>query len=998
MATHRKNFYRLLELSPEVQDETRIRERIDEKSKEWAIARSQGSPKAQREAQKALDLIQEMKTVFADPKQRRTEAEAARAEEKEERRRKAEALSEAIEMLRNAGGCDAKQLDRLTRRFDGHFSRAEIEKRLRAAGVPVEREEADEERSRSKPRERIETVTAKKIAQNLEVLHLEDLYAFLDLRSTSSPKALRDRAEEIYRAAQRSGRTDADASARSALAGLAKTVFRDEEGKDRYDAYLAVRVLEDLDELLELAGTDGFLAAEEIDGFVEGARKRGVPAAEARDYVEQYARRRKWGLQKAGRLPAEDLRRCGLCGGLSPAGGDRCVECGEALEIECPRCGQKSPTAHRACGNCGCHFGDARLVRELLHRGGEAASEGRFPDALRAFEKALVYWPDWEPALRAKREAEERRAERERELERIETLVREAKLVAATSALEQLARRSGRTGLEGLWRRVERGKKEADHLLERGETLLAAGRTEDAVEKLAAALERCADHERARRALGSVPPPAPTALRVTATAGGFRLSWTGAGRKVSYRIRRKQGGAPNGVEDGEPVGEVRASRVDDPSPTVGVPWYYAVFAVRGGVSSSDGAVSGPHLRTAEVGDLEAVAGDGRVALFWDPPPGCLRVEVWRRKGGPPSRPGDGVGLPASGGQALDTGLENGVALGYLVVAVFAGNGAGEVRTAGRSVEVTPAAPPPAVEDLRAERQGDHVALRWTPVAGAAVQILRLEEAPDVRAGDVLAPSALAGLGRPVPGATRGRARCEGSHQGRIWFVPVSMAGDLAVAGRPALITLLDPVRGLEARRAGRSILLTWTWPAGVNEAVVSWGYDRAPETPDADRGRSARVTRREYDRRSGWVLRNPEKRAHHFAVFAKGGEDLHAPPAQAVVGMGREVTVRYEVAVQRSLLGRKVQDAWLEVTAADGCSGLGPLVLVAKERSVPLSPRDGDVFAELPSLQLDGGKAQVPIPSRWWGKRTFIKLFFKNASEAQAVRLLPASQDRLRVA
>jgi hypothetical protein len=114
--------------------------------------------------------------------------------------------------------------------------------------------------------------------------------------------------------------------------------------------------------------------------------------------------------------------------------------------------------------------------------------------------------------------------------------------------------------------------------------------------------------------------------------------------------------------------------------------------------------------------------------------------------------------------------------------------------------------------------------------------------------------------------------------------------------------------------------------------------------------------------------------------------------------MGREVTVRYEVAVRRSLLGRKVQDAWLEVTSGDGCSGLGPLVLVAKERSVPLSPRDGEVFAELPSLRLEGGKAQVPIPSRWWGKRTYVKLFFKDASESQAVRLLPAPQDRLRVA
>ena len=998
MAPERKNFYRLLDLSPEVDDPAQIRKRIQEKQRQWATARIQGSPKAQREAQKALGLISEIEAVMADPEKRRTEASAAREEEAAEKRAHTEALDEAIDVLRSAGGYDTAQLDKLARKFGPHFSRREIADRLRTAGVSPE-SEGEQAEARSAPRQRIDKVIAGKIAQNLEPLGCEDLYAFLGLQSSCSPRALSDRAEEIYRATLRSGRTDADTSARSALAGLAKTIFRDDPGKDRYDAYLAVRALEGLETLLDLAGSDRLLTVEELDRLVEAARKRGVPAAEARGYFEEHARQHDWVVQKAGPLQAERLRRCGLCGALTPPDSERCQQCGEELEIDCPKCGERSPSEHRACRACGCHLGDAALVRDLLREGREAMVEGRLTVAVQLCEKALLYWPGWEPALKAKRQAEERRKQLEEEVRRIEDLVGDARLMAATRALEQLARKHGGADFVALRRRVERSREEAERLFRQGAALVSSGRADDAAEKLAAALEICSDHDRARRALESAPPKAPTDLRVALISGGFRLTWKGPGRGLSYRVLRKSGGAPNGPRDGETISEVAAPRADDPAAAVGVVWYYAVFAVRGGVVSPSAAVSGPNLKTAEVDGLEVVAGDRQVTLTWEPPPGCLRVEVWRREGGPPKSRGDGLRLPSSRGLVVDVGLINGRAYGYRLVSCFAGGPAKETATAGTTVVARPIPPPAAVDDLRAERSGREIRLSWTPPPGAAIQIRRFETAPKVQAGDILAASGLERLGTAVPNAARGRARDEVSRQGRIWFLPFSIAGGVAVVGRPTGLTFLDPLGGLEARRAGRSILLTWSWPDGVDEALVCWDHAGPLDAPDPTGARSARVTRREYEREGGWTLRHPQPLAHHFAAFARGAEEgLHSTAAHAFVGMGREVTVRYEVAVRRSLLGRKVLEAWLDLTAADGCAGLGPVIVVAKRRSVPLSPRDGEVCAELPSLRFDRGRAQVPIPPRWWGDQTYVKLFFKNPSESREIRLLPAPQDRLRVA
>ena len=202
-----------------------------EKQRAWSNDKSMGNPKARRRAESSLALLHEIETVLKDPEARRQEAKEARRQQEAAAKEKLRDLEDAIALFKTSGSpCSEDQIQKLVQQLGGAVTADEIRKRLRAAGVPLAGSAGPDRRSRP-PKEQIEKVTASKIIQNLHHLGLSTLYDFLDLRPQSSPKALADRGEEIYKENQRLGKTDATASAQNELAGICKSVFRDDREK-----------------------------------------------------------------------------------------------------------------------------------------------------------------------------------------------------------------------------------------------------------------------------------------------------------------------------------------------------------------------------------------------------------------------------------------------------------------------------------------------------------------------------------------------------------------------------------------------------------------------------------------------------------------------------------------------------------------------------------------------------------------------------------------------
>lgn len=991
----RDNCYILLDLDPEVDDWPTIEARIQDKQREWSNLKLKGDPGRKRYAGQCLESIPDLKRILSNPEARRQEAREAKRQRVREAKARQQRLLEQIEILSAAGTYSDEDIKLVARHLGGTMAERDIEAQFKANGLAKAGAEAVARRPRLDP------IHEKAIRSNLDHLALSSLYEFLERRPQSTPAELCRRADEIYAELQRIGKTDTEASARFELIGLCKQVFADADGKAKHDASLAVTAMADLKPAIEVAGRKGFITQEEIAVLIRQAAARGVRPEDARDFIEDHARGRKWTVQRTGAAdPAQAAPFCGYCGTAAASPQEAaCGQCGEPLAVDCPRCGKRTPTASPICPQCGCDTGDAPLVRALLAEGQQLSAAGKLAEARHRFERVLAVWPDWAAASAEIARLEARRADMERAVSVIEALIAERRLAEAWRQIERLERSQGPGGLEGLTRRVRDGLDRAAALVRDGHHLLAAGNQAAALDHFVRAMAVQEDCEEACRTLETCPPPPPLTLQVTPQARGFRLSWTApASANIECQIVRKANGLPTGPADGTSVATLTGQTFDDSGVAVGTPWYYAVFAKRGPVLSKVAAVSGPHLLTAEVEDLRLVPGSGQVSLLWRRPPGCRAVEVWRRSGTPPERCGDGSPVKAAADGGVDTGLADGRPVGYLVVAVYddpAERGR-VIRTAGLRYSAVPMAPPPPVLDLAARRQGDTAVLAWTPPAHGTVQIRSRPHPPVFQEGHVIALDQAKDLGALVPVHAAGRAqvplKTDVTH-----LVPLTVAGDMAVVGRGTTITLLDPVTNLTSRVMGRTIVLIWDWPAAAERVVVGYRHDAFPRSPEDPAAAFVVCTRAQYDRSGCWELRMAEIKPHHFAVFVSAGsQGLYSPSAQRLEPMGQQREVRYRIVVRRHLGLFGVADVGLKLTSRD-CDVLEDLILVGKPHNLPLSPRDGVALLQAGSVPLHGGGAWLPIPRQHWSRDTYVRLFFRDAAQAEQVRLLHGDKRQLRL-
>ncbi len=171
----------------------------------------------------------------------------------------------------------------------------------------------------------------------------------------------------------------------------------------------------------------------------------------------------------------------------------------------------------------------------------------------------------------------------------------------------------------------------------------------------------------------AVVPATPTGLVAAAGSTQVSLTWTAAADAAAYRVYR------GGVLVGSPTG----TSFLDTGLTNGTTYTWTVVAVNGtAVSTTSAPASATPLAPAPAAPsgLTATAGNAQVSLSWTASANATSYRVYRG--------GVQVGAPASTSY-LDTGLTNGTAYSYYVVAVTDTT----PSAASATVTATPAKPP-----------------------------------------------------------------------------------------------------------------------------------------------------------------------------------------------------------------------------------------------------------------------------------------------------------------
>jgi hypothetical protein len=984
----RPNYYLLLEIDPHVEDAAAIAVAIQNKKLSWSKQQNMGNQEAAGHAKANLARIPDITSVMADAARRGVEAQQAKvllAKRAEDDRKD---LADKIKALAAGGRCTSDRVDQLVKQYDSRIDRSEIISRIQKAGLTVEAP-ASKRTASGKKRPMLDTSRMDQMRGPLELVGCRDLYDFLKLSPNSSSRALLDCASERSSALFKKD-NDAATNAGKALCGHAMVVFANEAEREKYNNSCAAEAMEALRQTIEIvAGADQYLSIKAQDEIVRQARERGVALDVARDFIDDLASKRRWGVEHADKLPVEELRQCGKCLTLTADRRDtRCGNCGEPLSVPCPRCGSVMPSVKAACSDCGFLIRDQFLVREEINKIDKLVGDRRLDAALAAIETLNGKFAGWN-AIADKRDSIAKKvAQRNTERKRLQTLQSQRKLFECRVAIQCFLEMWSSEDARGLARQVSGEIERANREFEKAERSRAAGDADAAIAGYRNALAICADHPDAGRALDRLPPQPPTDLAVTPEGTGFRLQWKDNDKNADdYLVVRKAKSPPRSADDGTSPLATPATLGVDTDPGEGVGWYYAVFSRRGKVVSTRAAHSGPHLRTGGLREIKSTPSKQGVLIEWKPPSGCLRVEVWRGLRDAPSQIGIGVRVEGSPTQAHDTGLVTDTTYGYLMVPVFAHPVVpGEfVLGPASTLTATPIALPKPIADLSARVEDDIVHLRFTePGRGIQAQIRRVRSRSEAPEGCVLSSEAANGVGTLVVSTGLGRAQIRAGDALEMHFVPFAVKSGTAVAGRAVSVVLVKCVTSLKADTDGRDIRLTWEWPAGVTRAAVCCGREAFPGSPSDTNIIRKDVTRAEYLRAGVFVVPKAEQSIHRISVFSLSDTDgIHSDAAQVTVTMGPKREFTYQIVWPRRFLGLRLGSVPQLLISGNG--KLPETVLVVKRRLVPVSPTDGQELMHLPALAVEGVHS-VPITNPI-ATESKAKLFFKNPSHVDEIRL-----------
>ena len=1002
----RPNFYQVLDLPPTTHDWPTIETAIQNKQREWGRHRNQGTPKQRRLAEKYSLLIKDMTEYLKSPENVQAELKAFKQQQAKAKQANLAKLDDLIDTV--SGKVVPKALlKKLVQATDKQFTEQEVEQRLIKKGYQLE---GSNSTKKTKTVEQLEVSVAKEINEQLSSIHLASLYEFLTdehnakLHNRSSVAALFERADEIYKHLSALGKTDQETTIKKQLAGYAKSVFKSEQEKLKYDNTLALKVVAELNPYIEVAGIDSFIETSELQTIMAQAKQRNIDQDIAMNHIESIAAKRKWGIQQQTTEQTTPLLQCGYCNTLAKSVNEkRCHDCGEVLIQPCPHCGTPTPTERSACPECGCHIGDAPLVKALYQQSQQKTAKGELKEALELIDRVLHYWPKWADALNEKQRLNTTISQQLSDASELQALIRVKNLEAAQAKLQSMGHAQSAAAIAPLAKQIQTGLSQATALYEKAQQLNRAGKPDQAFDQFEAALSHCTDHSLSKQALAKSPPPPPPALKSSWIGTTLRLSWTAAKAKgqLSYQVVRKLNGVPANPKDGEIVGQVDACQIDDSKINAGNAYYYAVYTFRGGASSNQCMHSGPHLLVHDVKQLSYQTGSKQVAIKWQKPNGCQEVEVWRVLSGKSLKRGLGEQLPVSGDNILDTGLTNGQGYDYLVVAKFADPKRQHsfIYAKGIQFSVTPVAPAKPVSDLTAKRQGQQVLLNWSATTGPAhVEIRQTRKLPPFTPGQVISLSDATTCGKLIPVSSNRQAQTTIDAQGRLYFIPLTVLEQSVTFGTPVQITTLDEVSNVVSRRQGKSISLTWHWPVGADQVLVSYRHDQYPTDADDAMAVSYLVTKAEYDSNLFYSVRHTEKKKYYFKLFVHDADaQIYSSGVTLLEAMGQEGTVRYQVGVERKLFGRHPKAAWIELTYQAG-EALNGLVVVMKPKFPPTTKDDGVKLAHINLLRFMDNTARIEIPKQFLDSKGYVKLFFDNDESVKEVRLLPMAKEKLRIA
>ena len=539
--------------------------------------------------------------------------------------------------------------------------------------------------------------------------------------------------------------------------------------------------------------------------------------------------------------PAVDYVLCQNCREPQPdTGQPTCRYCGADLYVSCPACGRRVEAAAVACPHCGASFRAIRAAAEQVAAARAELGQGR-PVAARALLR---------PAARAARNAPVLAAEigsLHAEVDRVimsteadwRAVARDLDARRLYGAIDRLARITriasdvpGPAGESAADQLADLADRKASVQAEIAAARRLAGEQREAA--LARVLDVAADCGEAIDLLAALPLAPPGQARAEITSETIALRWdpSPSPGPVSYKVTRIIAATAGSPAQARVLGTTTATAFEDAGAPGGAMIAHEISAVSGRRTSAAVRTT-PALMARDVSCLAARADRSGITLTWNLPL-VAGGTVIEREADPRAAEAAGLKLPPrkarSDGQSWrDSNPPAGIEFAYHVYAEYRDAEGGLVRTPGATVKARVAPRPEPVSEIWATTSAGQTTVGWTRPPRGEVRIYA-GDAPLAAPGTEVDLAALARGGRYV-GAGQRRVVDERVH-GLTTYTPVTVDGDQAVAGKAVTHLPVAAPGHAAVADTGSELVLTFTLPPGVTEAVVAARRDAPPAGPN----------------------------------------------------------------------------------------------------------------------------------------------------------------------
>ena len=598
---------------------------------------------------------------------------------------------------------------------------------------------------------------AKEIADRLQFLHIATLYDLLQRPNATRTTILYDAAKQLYADMVRRIPPTAETTAKSELAGQAQEVFKTDNTRKLYDEALRQasieRLLRELDDIINRT-TDKEIHLKQAALFLAEAQKERWTEQEARNKLKEHAIKRKWFLQ----LPTtERVTRYSV-----PIVIHSMIGHNVTVQMQSVQCLSLSiapvvvssfrvilsiviivefPVGNR-------YYVD-NLLQEILRLldTNDLISVNDLASVEVQIDEAERAWPSGDKDERARKIndykdlCQKKRGNNQKYQQEIiyelDQLIKQRKFFSARNVIKK---KKGPTfaDLDEKQRIIDDAIQQAEDLLRQVSANVSLSQ-DDKIARCQQALVICADYQIARDRLSKMPPSEPSNLTAKIHGTVVRLKWTSSTTSgVVYKLIRKSGAQPNRITDGRLLDTITGNSYDDTSPEIGVPLYYAVFAVFAlldtVISDTAAYLTQPVMMVQDVLQFSAQIDSHLVTLSWEPPPHVHSIIIVRKELSPPTSSSDGVRLSHIGPTQKsieDRHVQNEQTYYYGIYCQFKSADGHLQLSSGAFISATPETPPAAIADediqiteAQINETEREVHIRWKPPKKGKVVIFK----------------------------------------------------------------------------------------------------------------------------------------------------------------------------------------------------------------------------------------------------------------------------------